>query len=129
MLEWRNVIEQRILARRVRHFEKFLQTFPAQLGIVIISKAVRQFLVVSARGAGLIIFFGEPGPPIESRRGLVARGIHPDLFVKLFFGFLVSSKAQGEPGCFPMSIRSTRARGKALLQLAKRIERRLVLMM
>src|SRR5437660_4207844 len=127
MLERRNVIEQRILAWGVHALRKFLQTLPPQLSVVIVAEAVRQFLVVRARHARLIVFFRQPRPPVKSRGGLVAPGIHPNLLVELFFRFVVSTKAQREPCRLPVRIRGTRSGGETLLQFAERVQRLVVL--
>src|SRR6202034_2806152 len=127
MLDRRNVIEQRILPRRVGALRKFLQAYASQLRVIIISVAVRYFLVIGASQGGLVVFFGQARPPIERGGGLVAGGIHADLFVKFLFGFFVASKAEREPRRFPVRIRGARALGESLLQFAKCVQSLVVL--
>ena len=125
----RNAIEQRISARPLLCFGQFFQPVPAQLGVVIIPVAVRQLLVIGARHRRLIVFFGQPRPPIQRGGRFIAGGIEGDLLFELLLGFVVAPLAQRQPSRLPVRIRGARAIRKTLLQFAERIERLIVLVM
>src|SRR5436305_3810088 len=114
VIERRDVVEHWILSRWVSRFRELLQALPPEFRIVVITVTVRELLIVSASHGGLVVFFGQPGAPVEGVGGLISPGIKSKLFVEFFLGFVVASLAKCQPGRFPMRVRGAGTGGKAL---------------
>src|SRR5271170_1873935 len=96
-----------------------LQPLSRQLGVVEVAIAIGNLLIERSRHKRLVVFLSQTGAPIESRGSFRARGIKGNLFFESLLGFGVAPLPQGEPGCFPVDIRTPRTVGKALLRLAE----------
>ena len=87
------MIEQCQLRRVTRGFD-LLQPLPRQFAIVVITKAVRDLLIVSVGGGSITVFFRQSPPPVQRGGNLRRRWIQRNLLFEFMLGIGITPHAQ-----------------------------------
>src|SRR5271165_2468177 len=119
------MVEQRVARRRfgwAACIRQCFQALPAELGIVVVAKAVGEFLVERPRHRRVALFFGETRTPVERGGNFRGIGIERDLIFETLPGLLRAALPESEPGRLPVGNGSVHATRETLLQFAEAVD-------
>src|ERR1700687_686767 len=88
---WRALLRRAFLRRSVTRARQAFQTLPAELRVVVVAKAVGEFLIKRTRHRRVALFFGETRTPVQRGGNFRGIGIERDLSFEFLPGLIDSA--------------------------------------